>query len=119
MQQPGPRGQKSVLGPWPPHLWLKANRGGGSSGRFRRIGYGKNLKGRSTLKPSYQIVDRKDSQDFARYLAPNGQLLLRWVAAAFLAAGNNFRRILDYRDLGMLKAKLESEIALDLRQAVP
>jgi uncharacterized protein (DUF433 family) len=28
------------------------------------------------MKPSYQIVDRKDSQGFARYLAQNGQLLL-------------------------------------------
>jgi len=27
------------------------------------------------MKPSYQIVDRKDSQGFARYLAKNGQLL--------------------------------------------
>jgi hypothetical protein len=28
------------------------------------------------MKSSYQIVDRKDSQGFARYLAKNGQLLL-------------------------------------------
>lgn len=28
------------------------------------------------MKPSYHIVDRKDSQGFARYLAKNGQLLL-------------------------------------------
>ena len=28
------------------------------------------------MKPSYQIVDRKDSQGLARYLAQNGQLLL-------------------------------------------
>ncbi len=28
------------------------------------------------MKPLYQIVDRKDSQGFARYLAQNGQLLL-------------------------------------------
>lgn len=28
------------------------------------------------MKPSYQIVDRKDSQGFAKYLAQNGQLLL-------------------------------------------
>ncbi len=27
------------------------------------------------MKPSCQIVDRKDSQGFARYLAKNGQLL--------------------------------------------
>ena len=28
------------------------------------------------MNSSYQIVDRKDSQGFARYLAKNGQLLL-------------------------------------------
>jgi putative transposase len=28
------------------------------------------------MKPSDRVVDRKDSQGFARYLAPNGQLLL-------------------------------------------
>ncbi|MCH5377581.1 MAG: hypothetical protein JJ992_26790 [Planctomycetes bacterium] len=28
------------------------------------------------MKPSYQIVERKDSRGFARYLAKNGQLLL-------------------------------------------
>jgi hypothetical protein len=28
------------------------------------------------MEPSYQIVDRKDSQSFAKYLAQNGQLLL-------------------------------------------
>ena len=28
------------------------------------------------MKPSYQIMDRKDSRGFARYLARNGQLLL-------------------------------------------
>jgi hypothetical protein len=39
--------------------------------------------------------------------------VLRWVAAAFLATKKNFRRIQGYRDLWMLKAKLESEVALD------
>jgi hypothetical protein len=28
------------------------------------------------MKPSYQIVDAKDSQGYAKYLAQNGQLLL-------------------------------------------
>jgi hypothetical protein len=28
------------------------------------------------MKPSYQIVDVKDSQGYAKYLAKNGQLLL-------------------------------------------
>lgn len=28
------------------------------------------------MKPSFQIVDRKDSQGFTKYLAKNGQLLL-------------------------------------------
>jgi hypothetical protein len=44
-------------------------------------------------------------------------MVLRWVAAAFLTAEKNFRRIHGYRDLWMLKAKLENEVGLDLRQA--
>jgi transposase-like protein len=47
----------------------------------------------------------------------DGKMVLRWVAAAFLATEKNFRRILGYRDLWMLKAKLENEVALDFRQA--
>jgi len=43
----------------------------------------------------------------------DGKMVLRWVAAAFLATERNFRRIQGYRDLWMLKAKLESEVALD------
>ena len=46
----------------------------------------------------------------------DGQMVLRWVAAAFLATEQNFRRILGYRDLWMLKAKLENEVALDSKQ---
>jgi transposase-like protein len=42
----------------------------------------------------------------------NGSMVLRWVASAFLAAERNFRRIQGYRDLWMLKAKLESDIPL-------
>lgn len=48
----------------------------------------------------------------------DGQMVLRWVAAAFLATEKNFRRIQGFRDLWMLKAKLENEVGLDLRQAV-
>jgi putative transposase len=44
-------------------------------------------------------------------------MVLRWVVAAFLANEKNFRRIQGYRDLWMLKAKLENEVGLDLRQA--
>jgi len=44
-------------------------------------------------------------------------MALRWVAAAFLETEKNFRRILGYRDLWILKAKLDNEVALDLRQA--
>jgi hypothetical protein len=43
-------------------------------------------------------------------------MVLRWVAAAFLATEKNFRRILGYRDLWMLKAKLENEVVLDSKQ---
>jgi len=39
-------------------------------------------------------------------------------AAAFLVTEKNFRGIQGYRDLWMLKAKLENGVALDLRQAV-
>jgi len=43
----------------------------------------------------------------------DGKMVLRWVAAAFLETEKNFRRIQGFRDLWMLKAKLESEVALD------
>ena len=43
----------------------------------------------------------------------DGKMARRWVAAAFLATEKNFRRILGYRDLWMLKAKLENEVVLD------
>jgi hypothetical protein len=36
---------------------------------------GQQIKGGTAMKPLYQIVDRKDSQGFAGYLAKNGQLL--------------------------------------------
>lgn len=42
-----------------------------------------------------------------------GKMVLRWVAAAFLETEKNFRRIQGFRDLWMLKAKLENEVALD------
>jgi putative transposase len=47
----------------------------------------------------------------------DGKMVLRWVAAAFLETEKNFRRIQGFRDLWMLKAKLENEVGLDLRQA--
>jgi len=43
-------------------------------------------------------------------------MVRRWVAAGFLATEKNFRRILVYRDLWMLKAKLENEVVLDSKQ---
>ncbi len=43
----------------------------------------------------------------------DGHMVRRWVAAAFLAAEKNFRRIQGYRDLWMLKDRLENEVALD------
>jgi transposase-like protein len=46
----------------------------------------------------------------------NGKMVLRWVAAAFLATEKNFRRIQGYRDLWMLKAKLDNEVVLDSKQ---
>lgn len=47
----------------------------------------------------------------------DGLVVLRWVTAAFLETEKNFRRILGYRDLWMLRAKLENQVGLDLRQA--
>lgn len=46
----------------------------------------------------------------------DGKMVLRWVAAAFLETEKNFRRILGYRDLWMLKVKLDNEVALDSKQ---
>jgi transposase-like protein len=43
----------------------------------------------------------------------NGQMVLRWVASAFLETEKNFRRIQGYRDLWMLKAKLRDDVTLD------
>jgi len=36
----------------------------------------------------------------------DGQMVLRWAAAALLMTEKNFRRIMGYRDLWMLKAAL-------------
>jgi len=46
----------------------------------------------------------------------DGQMVLRWVGAAFLETEKNFRRIQGFRDLWMLKAKLENEVVLDPNQ---
>ncbi len=43
----------------------------------------------------------------------NGQMVLRWVAAAFLETEKSFRRIQGYKDLWMLEAKLGDQVALD------
>jgi hypothetical protein len=40
-------------------------------------------------------------------------MVLRWVAAAFLATGKNFCRIRGFRDLWMVKTKLENGVAID------
>ena len=46
----------------------------------------------------------------------NGSMVLRWVASAFLAAEQSFRRIQGYRDLWMLKATLESDSTLEAKE---
>ena len=46
----------------------------------------------------------------------DGKMARRWVAAAFPATEKNICRILGYRDLWMLKAKLENEVVLDSEQ---
>ena len=45
----------------------------------------------------------------------NGSMVLRWAASAFLVTEQSFRRIQGYRDLWMLKAKLESDIPLEAK----
>jgi hypothetical protein len=43
-------------------------------------------------------------------------MVLRWVASAFLAAEQSFRRIQGYRDLWMLKARLAGDITLEAKE---
>ena len=40
----------------------------------------------------------------------DGRMVLRWCASALLATEKNFRRIMGYKDLWMLKAKLEDAV---------
>jgi transposase-like protein len=47
----------------------------------------------------------------------DGRMVLRWAAAAFLATEKNFRKIMGYRDLWILKAALEEE-NVDQREKV-
>jgi hypothetical protein len=70
------------------------------------------------MKSSYQIVDVKDSRGYAKYLAQNGQLLLPLVELleASRLAVDELIDILGYRDLWMLKVKLDNEVALDSKQ---
>ncbi|MFQ5741782.1 MAG: transposase, partial [Acidobacteriota bacterium] len=48
----------------------------------------------------------------------NGKMVLRWTATALLETENNFRRIQGYRDLWMLKAKLEDNVEVDAQEEV-
>jgi transposase-like protein len=48
----------------------------------------------------------------------NGSMVLRWVASSFLAAEKSFRRIQGYRDLWILKARLEGDITLEAKEKV-
>ena len=47
----------------------------------------------------------------------DGKMVLRWAASAFVATEKNFRRILGYRDLWMLKAALENHTNDDKNEA--
>ena len=47
----------------------------------------------------------------------DGKMVLRWVASAFAASEKNFRSILGYRDLWMLKAALENQMEDDKGRA--
>ena len=48
----------------------------------------------------------------------DSQMVLRWVASAFLETEKNFRRIQGYQDLWMLKAKLRDEVSMDAKRKV-
>lgn len=48
----------------------------------------------------------------------NSDMVLRWVASAFLDAEKRFRRIRGFRDLWMLRAKLTEEVGLNQQQEV-
>jgi transposase-like protein len=48
----------------------------------------------------------------------DGNMVLRWTAAAFLETEKSFRRIQGYRDLWMLKAKLQDDVSLDTKEKV-
>ena len=46
------------------------------------------------------------------------KMVLCWVASAFLAAEQSFRRIQSYRHLWMVEARLESDISLEAKPNV-
>lgn len=48
----------------------------------------------------------------------NGEMVLRWAAASFLETEKNFRRMMGYRDLWILKTKLEDDFTLDKQKEV-
>lgn len=48
----------------------------------------------------------------------NGTMVLRWVASALLAAEKSFRRIQGYRDLWILKARLEDDMTQQDKERV-
>lgn len=48
----------------------------------------------------------------------DGKMVLRWAASAFLDAEKNFRRIMGFKDLGLLEVALERKSAQDLEQNV-
>ena len=48
----------------------------------------------------------------------DGEMVLRWSATAFLETEKNFRKIMGYKDLWMLKAKLRSEASVDANKKV-
>ncbi len=47
----------------------------------------------------------------------DGKMVLRWAASAFTATDKNFRRILGYRDIWMLKAALDIQLEDDKERA--
>jgi len=48
----------------------------------------------------------------------DGKMVLRWSATAFLETEKSFRKLMGYKDLWMLKARLRSEASVDAKEKV-
>jgi len=67
------------------------------------------------IESPYSSVRRKTNR-VSRWR--NGKMVLRWVASAFISAEKNFNRISGYRDLWMLKVRLDDDYIFDKEEDV-